>query len=150
MSTNGWICFVVNNGVGCSPHFFIPLYHPLIVNLYCLHFWRQPAIIFVNETSPIIRWLKMEEKCNLLTTSHPRFQKLFSFPWFLFGNKLFILLCFRISFLHIIPQIFLGKLQYTQNDWGNWLCKVVRHFCDNIGMWNDMLWYRICINSQCL
>ena len=71
--------FLAWNGVLACNSAFGMQYH-LTVRVYTR--WRHPGLSFVNETSPTIRWLKMEkekkekkkekkeeENCHVLTTA---------------------------------------------------------------------------------
>ena len=67
--------FLAWNGVLACNSAFGMQYH-LTVRVYTR--WRHPGLSFVNETSPTIRWLKMEKKekkkekeenCHVLTTA---------------------------------------------------------------------------------
>ena len=61
--------FLAWNGVlACNSAF--GMQYRLTVQVYTR--WRHPDLSFVNETSPTIRWLKMEKKkenCHVLTTA---------------------------------------------------------------------------------
>ena len=65
--------FFVWKGVLACNSAFCMQYH-ITVRVYTR--WHHPGLSFVNETSPTIRWLKMEEKekekeenCHVLTTA---------------------------------------------------------------------------------